>query len=582
MSSTRTGSVVSPTAPIHVAQHHVRECIERWEGHLEASRQPEAGFEQERHLPCVKSLDEMEGQQRVDAIHQLWFQSARERIFEIGKLQEENQSLKDQVARSAMLHQQIDELDEQMEEKDAEIFELLAEKQLVTEPEIEELESEIKSLKTQNDGLRIMATSRDRTIGDLSLENESLRWHLQQVCKIAGIVTDWCDGSRFHGLASDNANVVEVQTASEPPAPQVSTSKELKKATAAIEKLNVEKDEREHELQNTKRLLAISEDSLKNTRSELEIANHHLRLRQESVADMEAGRRKSSVTDVSLFEAEAYVRTTLEVERNMLELQLDEMLERQSKLEYNIEHLRFSLMDSIEGKAELKREMTNAKVLCRFLATERVNLKEALTNLRRCFESTIQGTQEKDAKIKELEVELERHSGMIVTLTGALTTARQQREQLQHELLSQTDQSRHCAELLQHERSEHECVERELQRRTTQLDRVRTNLVRAHVGRVQGFDPVRADKHFLERQLDGADKIIGTLEKQLDLTKKQLSGERELLGHYTTDVNDQIDGLEEETVTLQNKVKALDGDRNAVAGVALLGGALIDMLANLS
>ncbi|KAL9096024.1 MAG: hypothetical protein Q9165_001546 [Trypethelium subeluteriae] len=565
-----------------MAPHHVYECIERWESNLETSRQPEAGFEQERYSPVVESLDKMDGQQRIDAIYQLWFQSARERVFEVGRLQEENQSLRDQVARSAIFHQQIDELDEQIEEKDAEINELLAEKQFITEPQIEELESEIESLETQNDGLRIMATSRDRTIVDLSLENESLRWHLQQVCKIAGIVPDCGDGRRFHGLASDDANAIEVQTASKPPTPQASTSKQLEKATAAIEKLGFEKDEQEQELQNTKRLLAITEENLKNARSELEIANHHLKLRKESMATMEADRRKSSITDISLFEAEAHLRNTLEVERDMLKLQADKILERQTELEYYIEHLRFSVTDCIEGKEELKSELTNAKLLGRSLATERDNLKEALANLRRCFESTNQGVQEKDSKIKDFEIELERHSSMIVTLTGALTTARQQGEQLQHDLLSQTDELRDCAGLLQRERSKHEGVERELQRKTTQLDHVRTNLVRAHVGQNQGSDPVRADNRSLERQLDDADRIIGDLKKQLDVTEKQLSGERELLVHYTTDVNNQIDGLEEEKVSLQNKVKALDGDRTTVAGVALLGGALIGLLGNIS
>lgn len=580
MSFYRSGSGISSTAPDESIQNRVHERIQGWENRADENHQLGAGFEQGRPTPIVQTADEFDQldlQQRQDAIHQLWFQSARDRIFEIGRLEKENQSLKEHVMYGTALDEEVEKLTEQLEESNAEIDELLAEKQLVVEPYCEELESEVEFLRTSNKELSVMTAAKDQAINSLALENESLRRQLCYVNGIAGLRGSEERSLFNESVVFDQADETDKRTEMEQASQLKLVGEQLEETKAAAEQLSIAKEEQALELQDTKRLLSIARDDLKNTRCDLEIAKHHLQLRRESIAIMEESRRKSSVTGVSLFEAEAHVRNDLEIQRDNLESELRDTRTRQEDLDNYIEVLRFNLYDSSHEQKLLQKRLTNFKLQSRYLAIECSNLENALANLRRCFDSAKEEIQEKDAKITDLECELQRQSGMIVTLSGALSTARQQQEEKRNELKRQTLMSRIRGELLQKEKQEHGEKKLELEHTTEQLDQVRANLTRAQVIRSGESDKSLADNRFLELQLQRAEETIGRLNMQLDMTQNQLSREQELRCNHTDSIRNETDGSQPKD-RFRNRMRSVNGNRNGMVGSAFFGDALNGIL----
>ena len=558
----RSGSGTSPPARENLAENRVHERIQGWENRLEESRQLGAGFEQERHTPFVNAMDQFDQrnlQQREDAIHQLWFQSAREKILKIDRLEKENQSLRDQITYSGAVYEEVEELTEQLEERNAEIDEFLAEKQLVVEPYLEELETKIDSLTARKNELSIKVALRDQAIEALALENESLRKQLQHAHRADGLGTDQNESRMNDRVANKKSDASDTKVKIE-----------------KVEQPSAAKREQDLELKNTKRLLSIAQDDLRNARSELEIADHHLQLRRESITAMEATRRKSSAIGLSLFEAEAYVRNDLEIQRDNLESELEDVRTRKQDLDYHIERLRFDLMNSNDDKEELQKAVTDAKIQCSHLATERSNLQVSLETLRRCFESATEEAQEKDAQIIEFKCELHRQNGMIMTLSGALHTAQRKQNEELAELKQQSTISRIRGELLQQERKNHVDKKLELERANAQLEKLRTDLDRAHATRRDGFDETLGENRFFERQLTKAEETVRQLKMQLDVTQNQLSRERELRDQRGESSRFQISNFERQD-SFQSQM-SISGNRNGVVGSAPLGDALNGML----
>ena len=573
MSYDRSGSVVSSAMSDNFTQNHVRECVQRWETRLEENRPLEAGFEQGRRTPSTGAPDPMDLQQREDAIHQLWFQSARERILQIDRLEQENLSLKDQVAYGVALDDEIHKLTELLEDKDAELDEIMLERTLVIQPYLEQVSSEVEFLKLQNNELSMMTASRDQVIDALALENQSLRDQLQQACELAGISLE--AENIASPMAFDESDSFGATPGKEQP-------EHHEYVRDAAEEPGIGTSEQALELHATKRQLLDTEKQLKDARSELEIANHHLQLRKESIVAMEATRLKSSITGFSLFEAEACIRNDLEIQRDNLESELQGMRKTQAELEDCIANLGIDIMIDRSDKRKLRKALANANLQCSYLTTERDNLETSHATLRKCFQSATTEIQQKDAIIATIEKELDHQNGMIMTLSSALSNTRRVCKETKGDLNFQTALSRRRGGLLAREKKEHQVAIRELQRKSEQLDRVRSNLVRAHVGRNDGFDATLADKRFLERELEKADETTRGLEKQLDLTRKQLSGERELLNRFVRDVNEQIDDLEREKKNLQDQMKSIDGNNDGMVGAALLGGGLIGLFGQFS
>ncbi|KAI9693758.1 MAG: hypothetical protein M1822_003029 [Bathelium mastoideum] len=451
----------------------VPDCVQRWENHSQKRRRLEAGFEHGARTSNDNTDEQFDLEQRREAIHQLWFQSAREKILEIGRLEQENQFLKDQIAYDSVVHLEVEILEEQMEEKDAEVEELLAEKQLVVQPYVEELQAEIKFLKAQNNELSVKTAIRDQAINTVSQENESLRHQLCQTDNVATVPANEEENMADDGKSSDEAQKKEDVLLD-------SFSGRLNTITAAIERLIVQYDQQALELQETERLRLASENDLKIARSELEIANHHLRLRKDSITTLEANQRRSSCTTLGLFEAEACIRNDLEIQCKDLTFELKETQAREAELENRIDYIQVVAADLDNENKQLREALTNMRLQQDYLAVEHANLERAHDNLRACFEVGKQELQEQDVLITELEDELKQ------------------------------------------EKEDHEDKKHELLHKSRQLTRVRLNLLRTHATPKGVIGNTLTHKNKPQKRLDGAKRTIRSPGKQLDLSKKRL------------------------------------------------------------
>ena len=356
--STRSTLNVSnnKAAPLAISpksqQLYVRDRIQGWVNNLEDNHRLEAGLEPGRPTPIPKLDEILDQKQRQDAVHQLWFQSARDKILEIGRLQTENKSLKDEIANNSVEHQEVT-------------------------PIIEELKAEVESLKAQNNELTEITIAKDQTIDTLSQDNEFLRNEVHQSHRTTSIQSDGSEA--------------EIREQREAIASGPADARRLEGALNCIRLFSEAQDKQAVELQHTKQLL-------KDAHSELEIANHHLRLRKESIATLEAIQRKSSITNVGLFEAETYIRNDLETQCNDFKSQLEDMRVENEDLKDRMDWLH--LYGGI-----WQEEIHELKWAANVANQQRDSLAEEL----RCLDDTRkQEAVEKDAKIMELLEELNR------------------------------------------------------------------------------------------------------------------------------------------------------------------------------
>ncbi|KAI9705780.1 MAG: hypothetical protein M1820_005028 [Bogoriella megaspora] len=368
----RYSSIVSPHTSRMRTPFGVRDVVRLIEGQIGHERALEAGFGECRRGSTFAGAINPPPNQRRESETQTWWHTAEENQQQVGWLKKEIQDLKEQLAVNATLPAYADHLEQQLDDKNAQLDELEAEKQLVIEPYLEELESEIEGLKAEEEDFHEQMLQKDKALEDLAHENAQLRNQLQMANGDAPLMIQF-----------EDPELIE---------------------------LHAEMEGKDHDLRNAEKIIKITEERLKNTESDLEIARHHLQLRKDSIAALQDNNRllrresvatveaaafqMNSPTEMSLLEAEISVRNQLEMQFNSLQNEVEALCDEHSRKNELIDQLGDVILSLHSEKRGLTQAHSNLKLEHGSLTSRYNNLEQSHKTLRECLHVTQQAASE--------------------------------------------------------------------------------------------------------------------------------------------------------------------------------------------